>query len=267
VIQTLDPYVSSEDIDKGAKWSTDIAKELSESHYGILCVTRENIDAPWLNFEAGALSKSIDKSLVSPFLFGLKRSEVRTGPLLQFQSTIYENEDIGKLLHSLNNAAAPASLDDARLDGIFQVWWPKLQELLGNLASSTPEPGEGSGVSVTRTIPAAQSQILEEVLELVRSQNKLLNSPEALFPPDYLAHVVQQADRSSLRDLGPYRDAFERYVELREFLAGLKDDEAIPVGELREKVDRVGAPLEWAARHMRLRLPPLGPPGGRRVEP
>jgi len=40
VIQSVDPYVSSEDIDKGARWSTDIAKELEESSYGVLCVTK-----------------------------------------------------------------------------------------------------------------------------------------------------------------------------------------------------------------------------------
>ena len=57
VIQLLEPYVSSEDIDKGARWSTDIAAELAGSDWGILCVTKENVQAPWLNFEAGALSK------------------------------------------------------------------------------------------------------------------------------------------------------------------------------------------------------------------
>lgn len=76
VIQSLEPYVSSEDIDKGTRWSTDISRELDQSSYGILCVTRENLQAPWLNFEAGALSKSVDKSRVSPFLFSVKRSEI-----------------------------------------------------------------------------------------------------------------------------------------------------------------------------------------------
>lgn len=40
VIQSVSPYVSSEDIDKGSRWSTDIADELDESTYGILCVTK-----------------------------------------------------------------------------------------------------------------------------------------------------------------------------------------------------------------------------------
>ena len=51
VIQSLVPYVSSEDIDKGARWSTDIATELEDSTFGILCVTKENLNAPWLCFE------------------------------------------------------------------------------------------------------------------------------------------------------------------------------------------------------------------------
>lgn len=98
VIQSILPYVSSEDIDKGARWSTDIAKELEDSTYGILCVTKENVHAPWLTFEAGALSKTMDKAAVSPFLFDIKRSEV-SGPILQFQSTIFEKEDIKNYFH------------------------------------------------------------------------------------------------------------------------------------------------------------------------
>ena len=97
VIQSLEPYVSSEDIDKGARWSSDIAKELEDSTFGILCVTKDNLHAPWLSFEAGALSKTMDKSFVTPFLFDIKRSEVN-GPILQFQSTVFEKEDIKNIL-------------------------------------------------------------------------------------------------------------------------------------------------------------------------
>lgn len=77
VLQIVEPYVSSEDIDKGARWSTDISKELEDSNFGIICVTPENIDAPWVNFEAGALSKSLDRSRVAPFLFAVDRTAIQ----------------------------------------------------------------------------------------------------------------------------------------------------------------------------------------------
>lgn len=132
VIQTIEPYVSSEDIDKGARWSTDIATELEDSTFGILCVTKENLDAPWLAFEAGALSKTMDKSFVSPFLFDIKRSEV-DGPILQFQSTIFQKEDIKKLVKTLNKACGESSITDARLEKAFEVWFPTLEEELNKL--------------------------------------------------------------------------------------------------------------------------------------
>ena len=71
IIQDVEPYFSSEDIDKGARWSTDIAKELEEASFGILCVTRDNLQSQWLNFEAGALYFSIYKSMVCHLLFRL----------------------------------------------------------------------------------------------------------------------------------------------------------------------------------------------------
>lgn len=132
VIQSLVPYVSSEDIDKGTRWSTDIAKELEDSTFGILCVTKDNLNAPWLTFEAGALSKTMDKSFVSPFLFDIKRSEV-DGPILQFQSTIFSRDDMLKLVKTLNKACGDDKLTDERLEKAFGVWWPTLEEELNKL--------------------------------------------------------------------------------------------------------------------------------------
>lgn len=148
VIQSIEPYVSSEDIDKGARWSTDIAGALDHSAFGILCVTGGNMEAPWLNFEAGALSKSIDKGNVCPFLFGVKRSEVQ-GPLLQFQSTICEKEDVLKLVKSLNLScqAEGIGIDEKRLENTFDIWWPRFQEKLDDI-SGEEKPGSQTMVIV-----------------------------------------------------------------------------------------------------------------------
>lgn len=174
VIQSIVPYVSSEDIDKGARWSTDIAKELENSTFGILCVTKENLNAPWLSFEAGALSKTMDKSFVSPFLFDIKRSEVN-GPILQFQSTVFQKEDIKKLIYTLNKACGESGIADARLEKSFDVWYPPLEQELNKLKNVPDELGE---IKKHETDKAHTSEILEEILDLSRNNQKLLRNPD-----------------------------------------------------------------------------------------
>jgi hypothetical protein len=170
VIQDVVPYVSSEDIDKGTRWSSDIAGELEESSFGILCVTKGNLDAPWLCFEAGALSKTIDKSNVSPFLFNIKRSEV-SGPILQFQSTIFEKNDVFKLVSSVY-AKSNNNLNEDRLKRTFDMWWPSLQEKMGGIKESPPQP------QLDQPEEIDTSQILEEILELSRNNQRLLRDPD-----------------------------------------------------------------------------------------
>lgn len=174
VIQSIEPYVSSEDIDKGARWSTDIAKELENSTFGILCVTKENLDAPWLSFEAGALSKTMDKSFVSPFLFDIKRSEVN-GPILQFQSTIFQKEDIKKLVNTLNRACGEASISDTRLEKTFEVWYPTLETELNNLKGIVDDTNDKKE---KEDAVHHSSEILEEILDLSRNNQKLLRNPD-----------------------------------------------------------------------------------------
>ncbi len=173
VIQSIEPYVSSEDIDKGARWSTDIAKELEDSSFGILCVTKDNLTAPWLCFEAGALSKTMEKSFVTPFLFDIKRSEVN-GPILQFQSTIFDKEDIKRMVKTLNKASGEGSISETRLEKAFEVWYPNLESSLNELKNEVHDTREDNPA----TDVSATSEILEEILELSRDNQKLLRNPD-----------------------------------------------------------------------------------------
>ena len=171
VLQAVEPYVSSEDIDKGARWSVDVSRELETSNYGVLCVTEDNLAAPWLNFEAGALAKSFEKGRVTPFLFGIQRSEV-TGPLLQFQSTIYERNDVLRLLRSINSSS-DTPLTAARLERAFEIWWPRLQDAMQSLEKDSRwAKAENTGRSI--------DEKLNELLDLARSQQKLLGNSEGL---------------------------------------------------------------------------------------
>ena len=136
VIQNVKPFVSTGDIDKGRRWSEVLAGELAQIGYGIIIVTRDNLREPWINFEAGAISKALEKSSVSPFLFGVEPSKLE-GPLQQFQATIYEQEDVFNLLRSINarqDADDQVSFEVLRNE--FDVWWPKLQKKLDEILAT-----------------------------------------------------------------------------------------------------------------------------------
>lgn len=190
VIQSVEPYFSSADIDKGARWSTDIAKELQDASFGILCVTKENLSSSWLNFEAGALSKSIEQSRVCPFLIDLKPSDIKKSPILQFQMTSFSKEDVKKLFSSINSNIGEGKLDDTILSTMFETFWPKINEDLNNVNKTHLESSEDIG----------EQEPIEEILELMRYQHKLLKNPTELFPPEYLMDIFRHMERGMPRD-------------------------------------------------------------------
>src|SRR5699024_5920162 len=85
VLQNVKPYYTSDDLSKGSRWSSEIRGELESSDFGIIFLTPENVQSPWILFEAGALSK-LEKSRVAPLLIGLEPTDI-SGPLAQLQLT------------------------------------------------------------------------------------------------------------------------------------------------------------------------------------
>lgn len=162
VLQTVKPYFTPSDIEKGTRWSSDIAKELDDSMAGIFCVTPQNINSQWLMFEAGAISKKVEQSLVCPILIGLENSDIN-GPLTQFQTTLFEKSDFRKLVQGLNKANTSNMLEDSVLNAVFDKFWPDLE---GRVRSILEESAvkEGHGVDIR-----SDRELLEEVLDLSRA--------------------------------------------------------------------------------------------------
>jgi hypothetical protein len=127
VLQGVNTFLSS-DISKGDRWNDVLAEELKESQFGIICVTPFNIHKPWMNFEAGALSRVIDRAHVVPFLFHVNAEELG-GPLSQFQSTVYQREDVRAMVRSLNSQMNPPVSSEI-LDRTFDKWWGDLNAQL-----------------------------------------------------------------------------------------------------------------------------------------
>lgn len=172
VLQSVKPYYTPNDINKGSRWNTEIAHELEDSNIGIICLTKDNIEKPWILFEAGALSKNVGTSNVCPILFDFESTEL-TGPLLSFQATRFEKSDMKKMLKTINEACNESKLDTSVLDNVFEKWWPEIDEKIrGIIANYKPEQP-----STKRT----DRDILEEILSLsrLRLQETTLGSRNA----------------------------------------------------------------------------------------
>lgn len=162
VLQTVKPYFTPSDIEKGTRWSSDIAGELDSSMAGIFCVTRENLTSPWLFFEAGAISKKVEQSLVCPILIGLDNSDI-SGPLTQFQTTLFEKADFKRLISDINKANKNNILDDAVLSKVFEQFWPELEKKISRIVESNQHENMTSGDV------RSDRDLLEEVLKLSRA--------------------------------------------------------------------------------------------------
>jgi hypothetical protein len=186
VIQSVKPYMSSTDIRKGASWFHAISQELEASSFGIFCLTRENTLSTWLNFEAGALAKAIESSLVCPFLFDLKASDLR-GPLSQFQCTLYQRDDVLKLVSDLNKKS-DEPLEEGRLSRSFEIHWPRLQQAMDPLREQAVQL---TAIEEPKKSSIQADQVLEEILTLARNLQRLLQSPENLIPREYLLSILK----------------------------------------------------------------------------
>lgn len=171
-IQSIDPFCSTEDIEKGVNWNQRLTAELKDTSFGIICLTNENVSAPWIHFEAGAISKLVD-SKIAVLQIGLNVSDIK-GPLSIFQATKLEKDDFYKLLESINNSAE-AHLNSETLKICFDAQWDNFQNDIKNIIVKSESKPKSKEEKRTNT------EILEEVLELVRTQTSILTNPEKLI--------------------------------------------------------------------------------------
>ncbi len=159
IVNDLNPWLSSADIDKGSRSSEEIARALTNARAGIICLTPNNLKEPWILFEAGAIAKTVrDKPLACTLLIDLQITDV-SGPLTQFQATKPTEAELLHLVQTLNKALGESAIPETQLAAAFELCWPKLKHTLDNL------PSDGTG----KTPPARPADdMLKELLELTR---------------------------------------------------------------------------------------------------
>ena len=127
-------------IEKGARWSDEIARHLEEADAGILCLTAEGLNSSWLHFEAGALTKGLDSSRarrgetsgassnsrIFTYLHGIAPTAF-SGPLSQYQWTAANRDDTWRLMDALHHLFATARSDLRSARRRFDERWLELE--------------------------------------------------------------------------------------------------------------------------------------------
>ncbi|MGO9376173.1 MAG: toll/interleukin-1 receptor domain-containing protein [Syntrophobacteraceae bacterium] len=161
VIQAVEPFLSTEDIDKGSRWFNELSKELKDTKFSLVCLTPDSLEKPWILFEAGAAWKASELSRVWTLLIGLSSTDVK-GPLAQFQATLASKDDMWKLVKSVNSALEDKALPENKLKTAFVAFWKTFEEQTSEAIAKLSGPPDPSA-------KRSPDDILEEVLTLCRS--------------------------------------------------------------------------------------------------
>ena len=185
VVQAARPWMSSENIESGQRWRSELNQQLQTLKIGILCLTPENLEAPWVVFEAGVLSRVVDeKSRLIPYRFDLPK--IDSGPLADFQGVSADPDDretTWKLVKSINSAM-PSRVADAALRKCFERSWSDLEKKLREIPPKAPK-AEAASIP-----PVNPEDKLEQILDRLRLMGRdLEETRERLSPRPELPSV------------------------------------------------------------------------------
>ena len=190
----------SEHITPGEAWAQRLGTELEQSEFGILCLTRDNWQSPWLLFEAGAIAKKFASSRVVPYLIDELPAASDRSPLAQFQHVRADREGTWRLVEAINSIRDNPKPSD-RLERSFTKWWPDLEQTLKTVQASNP------GQPPIRS----DRELLETILQRLETWSQSRQQAYVDLPPIELTHLRNLRDHPDLN----YRRDSNLQKELR----------------------------------------------------
>ena len=96
VLQAIRPWISTKDIDRGSLWFSEIQDQLQDVTTGIICLTQENKEKPWILFENFLIPSEVMKmDYVSRLYY------IRYLVLCFIRPKLSTHEDFISILHAM----------------------------------------------------------------------------------------------------------------------------------------------------------------------
>jgi len=238
VIQALNPWMSNKDIDRGSLWFSEITNQLKDTTIGIICLTQENKNKPWILFEAGALAKGLSSNRVCTLLIDLRPTDIED-PLAQFNHTIPNKDGIWSLVSTLNNALGEKRLKENILEQVFETYWPYFQEKLTEINKMEP--------ALTPNVTRTSEDILSELLDVSRRMDKRIRDLELGRKEFIVEHNSERKNRNSdyILTENIVRDRIIHGVPFESILNEIRNsDYQITLASVRSMYDRIITDLQ-----------------------
>jgi hypothetical protein len=225
VIQAVEPFFSPDDIVKGNRWVTEIASKLAECTVGIFCITAENVNSPWLVFEAGAISNHLGSSMVCTIFFDVAPTDV-SGPLTQFQGTTFKKGEMFKMVQTVNGCLEAKGLRSDSLEQAFEQWWPGFEQKVSTILSEAPVGGPQPTKRPERDM---LSEVLSILRYLRRQGTKQLDIVSSAYAQPVFFHCRELAE-AVLSAREPEEEAKKLGLSILELFGHLERDHNLRLG-------------------------------------
>lgn len=130
VFTGVEPWISAVNIQAGQQWFAELMKALEDSRFAIACVSKRSLCAPWIMFEAGALSAKFGSPKLVPLMLDCVAKDL-VDPLARFNGVLFDEESMRGLFVSIN-ASVGAPLAPKALRAAFNDVWPALKAAVNN---------------------------------------------------------------------------------------------------------------------------------------
>jgi len=176
LIPGIIPFYTPKDIDKGTQWLSEILAGLNQCQAGIVFITPENYDKPWVLFEAGAIANRYDGALVYPVFFNLATSDVNNPLTKIFQATNFSKDDIWHMISNMNGKLETGRASEIHLKKHFENYYPEFEEKIIEIITKYPTTPKSEPTTVTNPVVRDNSEKIDEALDILRAIQRKQNS-------------------------------------------------------------------------------------------
>jgi hypothetical protein len=202
--------------------------------------------APWILFEAGALSKAFTASAVVPYLVDVDYRQI-SGPLAQFQAKKADRMSTRELVYAIN-ARHASPIEETRLEQLFSVLWSRLE---GDIRAVPP--------LMRPPVSRSESEVLEDLVQTVRRLEKRIELADVdrASPPSvdtsyevYLFGSFPHHRDGACLNISPERDLLAELAITLQIPIAEYGVTWVLIDELRKAFPRrAGRDLVWSQRH------------------